>query len=190
MYKLIIVFFILAVFLLLKKSYEGFNILDYQFGEKNKPLYVNTEVPTSKPLLPIFEQENDPWVVKSLRDKNNLKEPVIYLRSNPYDDIIKQGIINPLSIEDQERTRIVTARNLSVFIPAPTVSRVVVQTESPKPKLIDYQFSEFNFPSNPINKMKLNSYAPWSSVKQIDRYIIPQSVTPYAINLYSDYISK
>ena len=42
MYKLIIVFFILAVFLLLKKSYEGFNILDYQFGEKNKPLYVNT----------------------------------------------------------------------------------------------------------------------------------------------------
>lgn len=154
MYKLIVVFFILVVFLLLRKSYEGFNILDYQFGEKNTPLYVNTEIPTSKPLIDIFGQTNDPWVIKNV------------------------NIID------------VTRTNLSEFIPAPTVSRVVVPTEAPKPKLIDYQFSEFNFPSNPINKMKVNSYAPWSSVKQIDRYIIPQTVTPYAINLYSDYISK
>lgn len=150
MYKLIIVFFILVVFLLLRKSYEGFNILDYQFGEKNKPLYVEKD----KSLIPIFGQENDPWVVKNI----NLVD--------------------------------VTSRLRSEFLPAPTVNLIQVPTEAPKPKLIDYQFSEFNFPSNPIDKMKVNSYAPWSSVKQIDRYIIPQSVTPYAINLYSDYISK
>lgn len=81
-----------------------------------------------------------------------------------------------------------STRRISKYIEPPIVNRVVLETPKPIPKLIDYQFSQLNFPSEPINSMKVNLYAPWSNVKQVDKYIIPQTITPFGKNLYNKYI--
>lgn len=134
---------LLILFFLSKKSIERFNILDYQFSDKNKPLEINS--------VNQYLNTDDPWV--------SVKK-----------------IFKPVTETD--------ARNISKYIDPPIVNRVEIETPKPIPKLIDYQFSQFNFPSEPINSMKISNYAPWDNTKKIDKYIIPQTITPFGKNLY------
>lgn len=131
-----------------KRTFEGFNILDYQFSSENKPLNIDS--------YSRYLNEDDTWV--STR--------------KIYRPVVENG------------------RQISKYIEAPTLTRVEVIPEKQEPKLIDYQFSVYNFPSEPINSMKVNEYAPWSTVKMINKYVIPQSITPYGKNLYDEIYSK
>lgn len=134
---------LLILFFLCKKSIEHFNILDYQFSDKNKPLQVNS--------INNYLNVDDPWV--------SIKK-----------------IFKPVTETG--------TRKISKYIEPSIITKVELETPKPIPKLIDYQFSQFNFPSEPINSMKINTYAPWDNTKQIDKYIIPQTITPFGKNLY------
>lgn len=134
---------LLLLFFLSKKSLESFNILDYQFSDKNKPLQIES--------VNNYLNTDDPWA-----SVKKIFKPVIETET----------------------------RRVSKYIDPPIVTRVILETPKPIPKLIDYQFSSFNFPSEPINSMKVSNYAPWDNTKQIDKYIIPQTITPFGKNLY------
>lgn len=140
---LYILIILLLLFFLSRKSLEHFNILDYQFSDKNKPLQIDS--------YNYYLNLDDPWA--------SVKK-----------------IFKPVSETESRRA--------SKYIETPIVTRVEIESPKPVPKLIDYQFSPFNFPSEPINSMNVSNYAPWDNTKQIDKYIIPQTITPFGKNLY------
>jgi len=148
-YIVIVIVIILLLFFLFKRSFEAFNILDFQFSDENKPLNIDSY---SK-----YLNQDDSWV-----STKKIFKPVVANET----------------------------RQISKYIDAPILTRVNVIQKKQVPKLIDYQFSVYNFPSEPINSMNVNNYDPWSNVKRIDKYIIPQSITPYGKNLYDEIYSK
>lgn len=142
-YYITIFIIIFSLCLFFMKTFENFNVLDYQFSNENKPL---------KNLGNILNYD-DPWV-----SSKNIYVPV------------KETL----------------DRKISKYLDEPIITKVEVINPKPSPKLIDYQFSEFNLPSEPLNYMKISDYAPWSTSKKINNYIIPDTITPYGKNLYDN----
>ncbi len=113
-----------------------------------------------------FSNENKPLQIPSISQMINYDDTWSYIKK----------IFKPVLETSQ--------RKIARYIDPPTLNIVEIPKEAPKPKLIDYQFSEFNFPSFPLNSMKITPHRPWTDTKQVDKYIIPQTLTPYATNLY------
>jgi hypothetical protein len=187
-YIILLIFIIFIITLFTFKVKEEFNILDYQFSQENTPLFVPPEAtlkPTSfQKYFSINRNDRGPWELSK-----NLNQPAITEQTRE----IEIDLPNPVSangIPSPKIKKTVIVRRQSEYI-QPSIKNIVeIPKEIPKPKLIDYQFSEFNFPSYPLDSMKVTPHRPWTDTKQVDKYIIPQTLTPYATNLYKVYYNN
>jgi hypothetical protein len=177
---IIFVFAIVATIIILNFNFiEQFNILDYQFSQENTPLYKPSNTEGLTPFEKYFSvniTDRGPWEQSKNLEQKGVQEATTEIQVQ-------------VPGEDRTVTQNIVIRRPSEYIEKPKTNVVFIDSYQKKkfPTIIDYQFSEFNFPSFPINSMKVTPHRPWTDTKQVDKYIIPQTITPFATNLYEVY---